>query len=64
MACNPCELKNLRNFRSEIAVHYPLTKEANTLPTLVFTEIAVCLTCGRAEFTVPKTQLAALAKSV
>jgi hypothetical protein len=48
-------------FEAEIAIHQN-SKDINRRPILVFPELLICLDCGIAQFTVPKTALGALAK--
>ena len=63
MACNSCGSVNQEQFTSEIDIHFPGLSNARKSPVLVFPEILVCLNCGKAEFVVPKDELALLAKS-
>ena len=63
MACNSCGSVNQRKFTSEIDIHFPGLSNVRKSPVLVYPELLVCLTCGKAEFTVPKDELALLAKS-
>jgi hypothetical protein len=50
-------------FTSEIDIHFPGLSNVKKSPVLVHPELLVCLNCGKAEFTVPKDELALLAKS-
>jgi hypothetical protein len=62
MACNSCGSVNQGKFTSEIDIHFPALRSVKTSPVLVYPELLVCLNCGKAEFTVPKDELALLAK--
>ena len=63
MACNSCGSVNQEKFTSEIDIHFPGLSNVKKSPVLVYPELLVCLNCGKAEFTVPKDELALLAKS-
>ena len=63
MPCKSCGSFHQRKFRAEIDIQFPGTKNINTAPVLVYPELLVCLDCGTAEFTLPVTELALLAKS-
>jgi hypothetical protein len=63
MACNSCGSVNQGKFTSEIDIHFPGLSNVKKSPVLVYPELLVCLNCGKAEFTVPKDELALLAKS-
>jgi hypothetical protein len=63
MACNSCGSVNQGKFTSEIDIHFPGLSNVKKSPVLVYPELLVCLNCGKAEFTVPKEELALLAKS-
>jgi hypothetical protein len=63
MACNSCGSVNQEMFTSEIDIHFPGLSNAKKSPVLVYPELLVCLNCGKAEFTVPKDELALLAQS-
>ena len=58
MACNSCGSVSQEKFTSEIDIHIPGLSNAKKSPVLVFPEILVCLNCGKAEFAVPKDELA------
>jgi hypothetical protein len=51
-----------KKFTSEIAIHFPGLKGLEKPIVWVFPELLICLDCGRAEFTVPETELRVLAK--
>jgi hypothetical protein len=63
MACNSCGSVNQGKFTSEIDIHFPGLSNVKKSPVLVYPGLLVCLNCGKAEFTVPKEELALLAKS-
>jgi hypothetical protein len=63
MACNSCGSLNQETFTSEIDIHFPGLRNANKRPVLVFPELLVCLSCGKAEFTVPTAEFGLLAKN-
>jgi hypothetical protein len=63
MACNSCGSVNQEKFTSEIDIHFPGLSNVRKSPVLVYPELLVCLNCGKAEFTVPKDELALLANS-
>jgi hypothetical protein len=56
-----CGSAKLKKFESEAFIHFTQLKDVNKKPVLVFTELQVCLNCGRAEFVVPESQLKKLA---
>jgi hypothetical protein len=45
-----------------MAIHFPGMKNIDEPVVWVFSELAVCLDCGVAEFTVPKAEIHKLAK--
>ena len=61
MRCNACGSKQRAKFMAELAVHIPGPNNLDKPHLLVFPEILVCLNCGNTEFTVPESQLRALA---
>ena len=63
MACNSCGSVNQGKFTSEIDIHFPGRSNVRKSPVLVYPELLLYLNCGKAEFTVPKDELALLAKS-
>ena len=62
MPCKSCGSVNQRTFTGEMAIHFPGLKNIDKPLVWVFSELAVCLDCGTAEFAVPKTELRQLAK--
>jgi hypothetical protein len=63
MACNACGSVNQRKFLAEVGIHFPRLEDVTKSPVLVFPELLVCLDCGKTEFTVPRDELALLAKT-
>jgi len=61
MLCVCCGSSNLPKFKGEIALRLP---GANAIEPTVFVwpEVAVCLSCGVAQFSVPNAELRVLAK--
>jgi len=45
-----------------MAIHFPGLKNIDKPVAWMFPELVVCLDCGTAEFTVPKSELPLLAK--
>ena len=65
MYCTSCGSKDLRNFRGEIAVHFPGLEHINEPAVFVFPDLMLCLACGVARFAVPEAELRRLsAKAV
>ncbi len=63
MACNFCGSADQGTFTSEVDIHFPGLRNIKNSPILLYPELLVCLECGKAEFAVPKDQLALLARS-
>ena len=62
MSCRQCSSANQSKFAAEMNIHFP-GREGLQKPTVwVFPEVAVCLNCGFAEFTVPETELSMLVR--
>lgn len=59
MSCKSCSSSNLRNFRTEIAVHLKVTDAPHIF---VFPEILVCLNCGFSELVIEDDKLEVLAE--
>jgi hypothetical protein len=59
--CN-CEPANRRIFNGEIAIHFPGLEGLKKPIVWVFPKLAVCLSCGVAEFTIPERELTVLVK--
>jgi hypothetical protein len=62
MRCKSCGAVNRRKFTAEIGVHSPGLKNIDMPVVWVFSELAVCVECGIAEFAVPGAELRLLAK--
>ncbi len=62
MPCKSCGSVNQSKFTAEMAIHFPGLKNIDKPVAWVFPELVVCLDCGTAEFTVPKSELFLLAK--
>jgi len=62
MACKSCKSENQSKFNGEIAIHFPGLKGLNKPIVWMFPQLAVCLQCGFAEFTVPERELSVLVK--
>jgi hypothetical protein len=62
MRCKSCGAVNRRNFTAEIGIHSPGLKNIDMPVVWVFSELAVCVECGVAEFAVPEAELPLLAK--
>jgi hypothetical protein len=61
VTCQRCEFPQFRKFAAEINIHFP-GYEGLTKPTVwVFPDVCVCLNCGFAEFSIPKSELLRLA---
>jgi hypothetical protein len=63
MKCNTCGSANQREFSGEVALHFPGLKGVDKPIVWMFPRILVCLNCGHSVFTVPETQLRALAET-
>jgi len=61
MSCKACGSMHQRKFKAEMDIHFPGLKNVDTRPVLVYPELSVCINCGNAEFTIPKTELELLA---
>jgi len=60
MACKSCQSQNQRNLNGEIAIHFPGLEGLKKPIVWVFPKVAVCLSCGVAEFTIPERELTVL----
>jgi hypothetical protein len=61
MPCMVCLSANEAEFASEIVIHFSGPKNLDKSGVFVFPRLLVCLDCGFSQFTVPKSDLAALA---
>jgi len=57
MSCKSCGSINLDKFIGEMGIRRPGLKNIDKPSVLVYSELIVCLDCGRAEFVVPKAEL-------
>ena len=62
MACRGCKSNRRSSFGGEVAIHFPGLKGLNKPIVWVFPKLLVCLDCGLTEFTVPDSELRALAQ--
>ena len=62
MLCKSCGSANLDKFSAETGIRRPGLENIDTQTVLVFSQLIVCLDCGRAEFVVPKAELHRLPK--
>jgi hypothetical protein len=62
MRCKHCAAVNLSEFAAEIVLNFPSLENADKIPVLVFPKVVLCLQCGFAEFIVPTSELASLAR--
>ena len=60
MACPRCSSDSRGSFNGEVAIHFPGLRNLDRPIVWVFPELAVCLHCGFAEFTVPERELSVL----
>jgi len=60
MGCRRCKSENRRIFTGEIAIHFPGPDGPSRPIVWVFPDLTICLSCGVAEFEVPKEQLGGL----
>lgn len=63
MACKSCASSKQSNFGGEVALHFPGLKGLDKPIVWVFPQILICLDCGLAEFSIPKTELRVLAEN-
>ena len=57
MPCKSCGSINQSKFSAEMAIHFPGLKNLDKPVVWVFSEIAICLVCGTAEFALPESEL-------
>ena len=62
MTCKTCGSDQQGKFAAETAIHFPGLKGLKKPHVWVFTELLVCLNCGKSEFAIPEDQLRRLAK--
>jgi hypothetical protein len=62
MHCGSCGSINTDTFSAETGIRRPGLKNVDKSTVFVFSELIVCLDCGRAEFVLPKAELHRLPK--
>lgn len=55
-----CLSKNQKMFTAEIALHFAGVEGLNKPIVWMFPTLSICLDCGKAQFTVPETELEVL----
>ncbi len=63
MSCQLCGSGNEAEFASEMIIHFSGLKNLDKPGVWVFSNVLACLKCGCSHFTVPKTELATMAKN-
>ena len=63
MHCKSCGSANQNKFSAEMGIHFPGLKNIDKPLVWVFPEVAVCLDCGTADFTVAEAELRQLEQS-
>jgi hypothetical protein len=66
MSCHPCPFcrsVNQREFTAEVNIHFPGMKGLDIPTVWVFPRLAVCMDCGKTQFTISDTELSRLAES-
>jgi hypothetical protein len=61
--CALCGSRNLEKLEAEISIHIAGLEDLDKSPAWVFPKLVVCLDCGIAHFTVPKTELRLLTEA-
>lgn len=62
MLCKSCGSANLDKFSGETGIRRSGLENLDKQAVLVYSQLIVCLDCGRAEFVVPKAELHRLPK--
>jgi hypothetical protein len=62
MSCQLCGSGNEAELASEMIIHFSGLTNLDKPGVWVFSKVLVCLDCGSSHFTVPKTELASIAK--
>jgi hypothetical protein len=62
MSCQLCGSGNEAELASEMIIHFSGPRNLDKPGVWVFSNVLVCLDCGCSHFTVPKTELASIAK--
>ena len=60
MACQKCSSENQSTLNAEVAIHFPGLEGLDKSIVFVYPKLALCLTCGFTEFTVPERELRVL----
>jgi hypothetical protein len=55
--CRSCGSINIDRFIGEMGIRRPGLKNVDKPSVLVYSELIVCLSCGKAEFVVPEAEL-------
>ena len=63
MSCAMCSSANEAEFTTEVMIHFSGLKHLTNPGLLKFPRVSICLDCGFSWFTVPKTELASLARA-
>jgi hypothetical protein len=63
MSCQLCGSGSLAERTAEMVIHFSGLKDLDNPGVWVFSKVLVCLDCGSSHFTVPKTELASVAKN-
>lgn len=63
MSCPLCGSGNQAELTAEMLIHFSGLKNLDKPGVLVVSKVLVCLDCGSSHFTVPKTELASMAKN-
>jgi len=65
MSCKLCMSHRQMELLGEVCLHFPGGLESLDKPLVwVFPQVAVCLDCGSAQFTVPEAELKLIKESV
>jgi len=64
MSCSACTSANRLEFGAEMIIHFPGMEGLDEPAVWAFPRLLVCMGCGRTEFTIPDTALAALADGI
>jgi hypothetical protein len=57
MTCKSCRSEGQRNFGAEMIIHFPGREGLDKPVVQVFPNLAICMDCGFAEFSVPEPEL-------
>jgi hypothetical protein len=63
MYCQLCGSGSQTEVTTEMVIHFSGLKNLNNPGVLVVSKVLVCLDCGSSHFTIPKTELASIAKN-